>query len=263
MTFVDSDLSRDSELDKDDNEATEGVLFLLLCLPRRVNKQCPLAMMCFSGCVPCPVALTALDNKFELCLPSVSLPPSVMNHPWGSAAQVLWLLSKVRIKCPGKRWIRLCPRRYLSFFTCICFAFPFRGKWGETQWVFLTHKRCEIPTGVTVGTTKAVMSCWRKQRIPKERQGAQPAQRRSFLRVASLSSAVVGSMRGQKENRSSTASSVSECRLVGVWEVGEGWLLVGWVFRAYRYNCCSFRFSLLKNFFIWDSQPREQPRKWT
>lgn len=34
-------------------------------------------------------------------------------------------------------------------------------------------------------------------------------------------------MRGQKENRSSTASSVSECRLVGVLEVGEGgcWLV--------------------------------------
>lgn len=164
---------------------------------KKVNKQCPLTMMCFSGCFPCPVAFTASDNKFELCLSSMFLPPSVMNHPWGSAAQVVWLLSKVRIKCPGKRWIRLWPRRYLSFFTCVCFAFPFRGKWGETQWVFLTYRRCEIPTGVTVRTTKAAIGCWRKLRIPKEDQGAQHAQPRSSLLIASLSSALVGSMRGQ------------------------------------------------------------------
>lgn len=33
--IIDSDLSSGSELDKDDNEVTEGVVFLLLCLPRR------------------------------------------------------------------------------------------------------------------------------------------------------------------------------------------------------------------------------------
>jgi hypothetical protein len=91
---------------------------------KKVNKQCTLTIMCFSGCLPCPVVLTAAHSKFEQCLSWMSLPPPVMSHPWGSAARVLWLLSKVRTKCPGKRWICRCPRGYPSCFMCVCFAFP-------------------------------------------------------------------------------------------------------------------------------------------
>lgn len=63
-------------------------------------------------------------------------------------------------------------KRSVIFYVYL-FCFPFRGEWGETQWVFLTYRRCEIQTGVTVGTTKALKGCWGKQRMLREGPAAQ------------------------------------------------------------------------------------------
>jgi hypothetical protein len=125
-----------ANLTKTTTKSHRGVCFPTVFV-KKVNEKCMLTIMCFSGCIPRPVVFTAADDEFGRCLSRMFLPLVLMNCPWGSADQVLWLLSKARIKCPGKRWICLRLERYQSFSVCL-FCLPFKGKWGETQWAFLT-----------------------------------------------------------------------------------------------------------------------------
>lgn len=133
MTYIVSDQCSGRKFDKDDSKITEGVLCpCCVCQGQLTTNTNNHVLFC---CILCPVVLTVAENKFKQCPPCMSLPPPAMNHPWGSAAQVLWLLSKVRTKCPGKRWICLCPRGYSSFL-CVFVLLSLQGRVRENSMSF-------------------------------------------------------------------------------------------------------------------------------
>lgn len=104
----------------------------------------------------------------------MNVPSPICNEPsLGECCPSLMTAVKSENKMSWEEMNLSVSKKISVIFYVYLFCLPFRGKWGETQWVFLTYRRCEIQTGVTVGTTKAVMSYWRKQRIPKEGPRAQ------------------------------------------------------------------------------------------
>ena len=125
MTCIVSDQCSGSKFDKDDNKITEGVLCPCYVCQGQLTVNTNNYVLFY--CIPSPVALIVAESKFKQCSPWMSLPPPVINHPWGSAAQVFWLLSKVRTKCPGKRCICLGPRGYSSFL-CVFVLPSLQGK---------------------------------------------------------------------------------------------------------------------------------------